>query len=54
MTREEREEFVRRAWYGRGTLDDGIKKIVDEWENDCANSFNDGVTEGRLSGWSEK
>lgn len=49
MTREEREAFVRRAWYGRGTLDDGIKKIVDEWENQL-DEVRDDARQERLGG----
>lgn len=39
MTREEREAFVRRAWFGEGTIAEAVTKIVNKWENDIDEAF---------------
>lgn len=49
MTREEREAFVRRAWFGEGTAAEAITKIVDEWENQL-DQVRDDARQERLGG----
>jgi hypothetical protein len=53
MTREEREALVRRAWFGEGTAAEAVAKIVDAWEADSAEMFDQGVSEGRSANWNE-
>lgn len=43
MTREERERFVRSAWFESGTAEDAVQKIVDAWENDANEAFTRGI-----------
>lgn len=49
MTREEREAFVRRAWFGEGTAAEAVTKIVDEWENQL-DQVRDDARQERLGG----
>lgn len=42
MTREEREAFVRRAWFGEGTAAEAVTKIVDRWEDEIGQYFDEG------------
>jgi hypothetical protein len=47
VTREEREAFVRRTWFGDGTAEDAVKEIVDRWEDDNDDVFQRGVWAGQ-------
>lgn len=49
MTREEREAFVRRVWFGEGTAAEAVTKIVDEWENQL-DQVRDDARQERLGG----
>lgn len=54
MTREEREAFVRRTWFGEGTAADAVTKIVDAWEDEISEARTDAMEQGRSIGWQER
>ena len=54
MTREEREAFVRRMWFGEGTAADAVTKIVDAWEDEISKARTDAMEQGRSIGWQER
>ncbi len=43
MTREEKERFVRSAWFESGTAEDAVQKIVDKWEEEIDAAFTRGI-----------
>ena len=49
MTREEREAFVRRVWFGEGTAAEAVTKIVDKWEEEMFERYQDGLSDARES-----
>lgn len=49
MSREEREAFVRRAWFGEGTAAEAVTKIVDEWENQLDERYRDGLIDAEMA-----
>lgn len=54
MTREEREKFVRDTIAEFGFDNGGIRRIVDRWEEDRDEAWNEAIQEGRSIGWSER
>ena len=50
MTREERERFVRNTIAEFGFDKDGVRHIVDEWERQIDERYQDGLSDG----WRER
>ena len=47
MTREERERFIRNTIAEFGFDKDGVRRIVDKWEDDSDEAFQRGVYAGQ-------
>ena len=53
MTRQEIEEFIKRAMSGNEQNSDPVKAIADRWEEDVSAAREDGIADGRYAGYAD-